>query len=518
MKKLKINRRKLKYGGFSALITIIFLVGAILLNVVVTLLSDRFNVQADLTENKLYTLSEDTTAFLDGLTSDVTIYFAAKQTDIESWGIEYGQASRIAQQFAAQSGHVNIEYIDYLQNPTFANKYSTDLSNLTDTDVVVESAATGRFKVLNAADYIDVHYYFQGEELTYEYASMYAQMGAAIETSAYGTAEQAFLGAILTTTNEDVVNVAFLSGFGEGIINNAQNLLYSDFATQLEENGYTVETIDINLAPTVEEKFDFTVIYTPTSDYSNEALTKLDTWLDNGGSYGKTLIFVADMAADVPNLNAFLAEWGMKVEDTYVIQTNSEYAYGQGTDYSQIFAIPEGNPFAEGISNAQILSYMYPSRVVSVVPAATTVTNTPLLTGFEGAQQVISDSDGNALLAGGASGTDLNVAAMGTKSAYNSLNALQESRVIVFGASNLFDSDIGLMRAEQYANARFAMNIFNSISGREDAVYVEPKTFTMSTFQITSGQANLIMWIFCIILPLALIVTGIVVYVRRRYK
>jgi hypothetical protein len=515
---MKINRKKLKYAGFYSLMTVIFVVGAILLNVVVTLLSERFNVQADLTENQLYTLSADTTEYLDKLTSDVTIYFTANQIDIESRGLEYGQVSRIAQQFAAQNGHIKVEYIDYMQNPTFLSEYNADLSNLTDTDVVVVSALTGRHKVLNASDYINVRYYYNGDELTYEYASMYAQMGAAVETNAYGTAEQAFLGAILSTTITDMVNVAFVSGFGEGIFGQSQNLLYSDFATQLEENSYTVETLEINLMPAVDEKYDFVVIYTPTTDYSNEALTKLDTWLDNGGSYGKTLIFVADMSAQVPNLNAFLAEWGMKLEDTYIFQTNSTYAYGQGTDYSQYFALPADSPYAEGISNTPILSYVYPPRVVSMVPAATTVTNEPLLTGFEGARQIRPNSDGNMEIAEGSVDTDIAVALMGTKSAYNSMNALQESHVIVFGASNLFDSDIGLMKAEQYANARFALNIFNTISGREDTVYIEPKTFTTTTFQINELQSSILMWIFCIILPVALIATGIVVYVRRRYK
>jgi len=59
------------------------------------------------------------------------------------------------------------------------------------------------------------------------------------------------------------------------------------------------------------------------------------------------------------------------------------------------------------------------------------------------------------------------------------------------------------------------MDLFNAISGKEDAFYVAPKSFTIARFSITQGQGNFLVAFFCIVIPLGLIAAGIAVYAKR---
>ena len=50
------KNKKLKYGGLSVLFTVIFIVAVVLVNVIITLLGDRFMPAADLTDSGLYSI------------------------------------------------------------------------------------------------------------------------------------------------------------------------------------------------------------------------------------------------------------------------------------------------------------------------------------------------------------------------------------------------------------------------------------------------------------------------------
>ena len=62
--------KQVRYGGY-ALLTSLGMVAALVL---VNLLVDQFGVEADLTQNRLFTLSDQTIQLLDNLDADVTVY------------------------------------------------------------------------------------------------------------------------------------------------------------------------------------------------------------------------------------------------------------------------------------------------------------------------------------------------------------------------------------------------------------------------------------------------------------
>ncbi|MCL2472243.1 MAG: GldG family protein, partial [Treponema sp.] len=65
-----LKTKQVKYGGYAALITIAVIAGLILVNLIV----GQFSPQIDLTESKLYSLSDQTIQVLDQIKTPVTIY------------------------------------------------------------------------------------------------------------------------------------------------------------------------------------------------------------------------------------------------------------------------------------------------------------------------------------------------------------------------------------------------------------------------------------------------------------
>ena len=59
----------LKYGGYASVMTAVVVVAVIIINLIV----NSFGIKADLTKNKLYTLSEDTITLLKNLDEDVSV-------------------------------------------------------------------------------------------------------------------------------------------------------------------------------------------------------------------------------------------------------------------------------------------------------------------------------------------------------------------------------------------------------------------------------------------------------------
>ena len=58
MKKMNFNKRNLKYGGFSVLLTAVIVAAVILVNVAVTSLGSTFSWYSDLTGSSMYSVSE----------------------------------------------------------------------------------------------------------------------------------------------------------------------------------------------------------------------------------------------------------------------------------------------------------------------------------------------------------------------------------------------------------------------------------------------------------------------------
>ena len=64
-KRRKFNPRSFKHGTLSVVLTVVFIAAVVVVNVIVGLISERFDTTADLTDDGMYSLEESTEKYLE---------------------------------------------------------------------------------------------------------------------------------------------------------------------------------------------------------------------------------------------------------------------------------------------------------------------------------------------------------------------------------------------------------------------------------------------------------------------
>ena len=125
-----------KKGSYSLAITAAVLAGIIALNVLVSVLADRFNLEYDMSTQKTNSMSEENIEYLKGLEQEIDITFCAdKESYAGGYMAYYAQqygVSEDASQYYAQTLKLVEKYPDYNKNikVKFIDSQSTEFSAL----------------------------------------------------------------------------------------------------------------------------------------------------------------------------------------------------------------------------------------------------------------------------------------------------------------------------------------------------------------------------------------------------
>lgn len=480
-----LKSRKARYGAIATLIVIITIALVIVLNVVVNLLVGRFpNLKVDFTANQAYELNEDTVDYLSHLEKDVDIYILTPEDDFVKNGEYFVQAKNLLEKMeSASNGKLKVQYKNIVDDPAFTKKYSN--VDWTSKKNVALVECDDRYKALTL-------------EECFDYDEQYAEYGYYNFT---GTKiEQAVVTAILNVTTENKVTVDILTGNQEGD--------YSAIKTLLTDNAYQVNEVSL-LKTNIDEDAKFVVIYAPAVDYDEDAIKKVSNWLENGGKYGRTLIYIPNSTnTTTPNLSAFLEEWKLTLSDGFVFETSQDHLLNGVSEFAFITDYTEY--YTENLKNPDIPVVALQSRGITINDENTAHS---LLdsTDKAGIKPYNAPEDWDYKEA--IKGEKISVAAESVKSGNDS-----KSSVIVFGSDKMFGKES--MAINSFNNSSFLINVFNTISDKGDnSVTIESKSFENKELGITDkSTANAMLIIFVIVLPLAIVIIGFVMWIRRRNK
>lgn len=496
--------KRFRHGTLSVVFTIIAVVAVVLVNVIFNLVADRFNISVDLTTDNIYSVEESTLERLAKIDSKVTLTITNPEDTFTGFGSYFIQTNEIAKKIAASNPNITLQYIDLLSNPNFTAQFSESLSDGT---LIVQSEATERYRIIPATDYL--LYYSDGSQIDSSMASMYAQYGKTIEIRS--AAEESLLSAIVGVTNVNPKTVAFATGYGEGEC--------AGLISLLEKNAYLTESVNLDLVSEISADIDFLVLSAPTADYSADALTKIDKWLDNGGKYGKNLIYCASagLQSDTTNIDEFLAEWGIDVGDGVLYQQDANYGFASyGYSYGQLLQLAD-TAYSTGMtSGARGYFGNYIRPVKTLWDEYSNFANTPLITTYGDSAIVVPfDASEDWTPENAKEKGNFNAAVEASKVQFEGGTTAVYSKLIVLGSELMLGDEYISMG--NYSNGEFALSLFNANNDRE-TISIAPKTFTMTTFEVVPATMNPIAVVFAIVLPIIIIVVGIVVYVRRRRK
>lgn len=489
-KKRKINTRSLKHGSLSVAFTVIFIAAVVLVNVLVTLISDRVGISADLTDGGLYTLDETTENYLKNrLDADITVtVLNSEQTFKQSQNTR--QVSEILERMQARSGHINIEYLNLDQNPNYVSQFSDETL---DTDyIVVECEKTGRRRVITPTDYFGL----ESEEAMYYYY-YYGYVGEYL-------IEQEAVSAMMYTSNEDLVRIAFAEGFGESDSSALKDLL--------KKNGYSVETIDLLTAAEINSDIDFVIVHAPRLDISSDCLAKLDKFLDNGGRYGKNVLYFAAVTQQkTPEIDSFLRDWSVSVGFYDIGQTDANYLISMLTPYAHRQRICSTS-YTAAVYGSGLYTLGADIRPVFIEDNGLASVTALMKTYDNAFLYPLDNITGEGFDIETAQKGEFNDVTVSVKYASDGT----PSRLFVIGSDTLSGSY--LMAYSNANNSEFFVNLFDFVSGKEAGIVIKAKSPVNLTFEMNAKTANTLALVLCIIVPVCVIAAGIVVWLRRRHR
>ena len=479
-----LKSRKARHGSIAAVLVVSAVALVVVLNIVVGLLVERFpNLKMDLTANSAYALSSDAEDFMAHLDDDVNMYILSPENSFVGNGEYFVQAKNLLEKMeAASGGKFTVSYVDTTSNPSFTNKYKNIDWSSNDTMAVMECG--DRYQGVKTDD-------------CFTYDEQY--LAAGYHQVNGTTIEQATVTAAMKVTTENMVVVDFITGNQESD--------YTALKSLISNNAYDVREVSL-LTDDLDDDAQFAIIYAPKVDLDAKAVEKLEKWLDNDGKYGRNLIYIpAPENADTPNTESLIEEWGMKLTDGFVYETSEDHLLSSSDMF--VFITDYNDYYTDGLKNKEIPVMVYQTRGIEITDENTAH---GLLNASDRAGIFPLDADDSFKPEDGITGKNIAVAAEGVKSGSGA-----ESRLIIFGSDRMFSSDF--MTMNSLNNADFFMSVLNTVSDKSDeSVTITGKKLENNELGVTdittTGAMNII---FIGVIPVAILVIGIVVWLRRRH-
>ncbi|MGN1305259.1 MAG: Gldg family protein [Oscillospiraceae bacterium] len=493
--KKAFNSKKLKYGSAATAITVIVIALVVLVNVIVTLAGKRTDLTIDLTSKGNFEISQESIDYINSITEPVEIVtMSSEDTFTDAGSVYYKQAYEVLKKYALNSDNITVKFVDMTADPTYANKYSEIYKgNIAANNIVVSSGK--RIKVLTVNDLFNT-------EMNYQTFSNYIVSSKA---------EQALTSALMYVTDPAPKSAAIMDTGETDISNDSIRAL-------LEDDGFDVSEFDPN-GEDFPYDADIMVINAPINDLSEEVIEKLYNYLENDGNYGRNLIYLASFSQKATkNIDAFLAEWGIEVGNGVVGDENTSNLASTSTLYA-IRNFIEENDYSGNVAQMDLPVISYFARPVNILfeSSGNVTTHSLLKTAdtsfvFTDEMQEAAQNGEEPQIVNGV----YNTIALGSKYMFDKDNNSVTSNLLVYGSSVMLDSSF--TGTSYYNNGDYFVSIVNAMTGKTGGISIVAKDLTAPTFDTTAAKANASFWVFVVLIPAAILITGIVIWLRRRHK
>ncbi len=565
MKKTSVNSRKLRYGGVTAALTAFTIAVIILLNVIVSALSQKFLWQIDMTPDLLYSISDECVSLIrDG---DPTFDSASPIEMIDrvrQENKEYNEANGLtpesadyrdenamlniifcddidtlqdntAQRYVYNTAielqaefpdHINIKSVNVYRNPSAVSKYLvTSGSTIMPTNVIVEFGTEFRVYTQNA--------FFT----TNENGEVWAYNG-----------EKKFTSAVLTVTRAESPIACITTNHGETFVDDA---LYNT----LVDAGYKVQNLDL-ATEDIPEDCRLIVVYNPNSDFlvrdgvSNiDETDKLDEFLDGTNSL---LTFMSPDSPRLNNYELYLEEWGI-VFDRYTDASGASYPYmikdsSQSLTTDGFTIVSEyadygiGGSITADMRNVEVPKKVIFPRAMSISFAETyrpthyssddgstqydygkyfsNMISRSIYDGFLSSENAVAHAAGS--VAERATETNpfklMTISMEERTTQEDNYSTISEASYVVAFGSVEFATNT-LLSSSSYGNTDLLLSVLRSIGREPVPVGLDPKPFADYTIDtITTAQSTQYTVVLTVVPAVVAAVAGAIVLIRRKNK
>lgn len=462
-----------KYAINTSVAVAAAIVITVLVNIFVTVLTDKFPLKIDLTTNKMYELSDKTKDFLENYNMPADIYILAGESEQDT------NIRAVLDKYAALNSNIKITNINIASNPTFGKKYLTGTAKLQANSVIVDGGE--KFKMYTMNDLYGVN----------------AQSG--LYTSL--NVENRITSALRYISTEEDLNAYLVKGHNEMTVSGA-----ADFLT---EENYTVKEIN-TLTENVPEDAGLLIIAKPTVDFSKEEISKLDSYLTSGGN---VQVYFDVECRGLTNLFTYLKSvWGMSVSDDIVIETNtSRSVMLPGSSMGLVVPVVEQSEFTDSIiKNQRTLAYFPYAKAVrpefetkgdiSVMPLLSSSDNSYTTTNYENVSKTGNETE-----------EKYTVAALAQDKKNGSSVYVSGCTMLLSVEASTLTNNYGL------ANYDYFMNLINYTLGNDEGFAVGEKALADNVITISQSAEKIIFAVVVILIPAVVLIAGVFVWIKRRH-
>lgn len=464
------HKRHLRQGSYASFLTLFVIAAAVLVNLIVAQLPSSVT-QIDVSEQKLYSLTDATKEMLKGLQKDVSIYY------IVTGGNEDTTVEKMLERYEELSPHLKVEKKDPNLYPKFAGQYTDD--TVSENSLLVVCGDKSRVVAYNDMWETSIDY------MTYSQ-----------QTTGYD-GEGQVTSAINYVTSDTAAKLYWITGHGEI----GQSALSSYFKDAVAKANMEVEELPL-LTSEIPEDTDCLVIMAPETDFAEAEANKVIDYLENGG---KALVFTSYTDTNQPNLDRVLETYGVQRKDGIAVETDNRHYYPQmpyvllpDIQSSEITADAGSYvlvPMAQAIVPLEV--YRDSLKIESLL---VTTENAYVETDPENSVWSNTGDAETGAFAVGVSVTETVGSAKTQLVYFSSVNMLAES----------FDGAVA------GSNTKVVLGALNQMCEIEETTNVPIKSLEYSSLVFTAASVNLWGTITIAVIPLGFVVTGFVIWLKRR--
>lgn len=437
--------------------------------------------EIDCTQNKIYSLSQESKDKLGNIDKDISITVINYSN--------YPAVINFTERYVELNQHIKMEKVDDLSaRADLMQKYSL---NATDSLIIIQAGENE--KILTDSDLY-----------TFDYTT-YDQIDIT---------EEAITNAIIDVTTEEKPKIYFMSNHTM-----YSTQYFSTIMQAMENEANEVETVDILANGGIPEDCDCLVISTLKEDLTEQEKDKIIEYIKNGG---EMLLMCGPNINDVSlsNFQKVLDEYGITIEKGVIFEGNNANMVSGYPDF-----------IIEGTQSTSLTKNLNMTMNLCLVDAAKITFQEENLEELGVEHEVLATTTEKAFVR-----TNLNqttpsrttqdgepesctIAAIATKT----IEEGKTSKLIIY-ANELFAMDMQVQingytmsTVNLYNNRDLILNSVAYLNEREDTMTIR-KNYDAVKYTVTEQQ-NIIIMAIIFILPVIIIIAGIVVWqIRRRKK
>ena len=476
-------------GAYSVGLTVIVLAVVIVFNLIVGQIPEAYR-NIDVSSTKIYDISDTSRDLLKDLDKEVDMTVLAVKDETDERIVTF------ISKYAALSNRIHVEWVDPVLHPSALTEYDTS-----EDTIVVSCEETGKTTTVSFSDILvmDTYSYYYYGTTSYTEFDGEGQLTSAVNY----------------VTSETEKTIYQSTGHGE-------STLSSTITDLMDKNSYTLSEVNLLMSDSVPDDCDLFLMYAPTADLTEEETEMLGTYLDGGGKV--MLLFGEAGAADLPNLEALLEEYGIGAAEGYIADPARCYQ----NNYYYIFPeLSVSGDMAAGISSEMVLLINVHGLELTD-PARDTITTSEFMSSSDQAYAVTETSQEQGHYTIGAvavesvGGDESDTTGSGdaeeeesASESEESTDETSESRLTVISGASMIDQQI----TDTFTTLENTTLFMNAVTANFEGVQnlsIEPKSLSVEYNTMQHTGLFSLLGVFGI--PAAVVIGGFAVWFRRRKR